>query len=351
MLKQFFFLLFLSFALSSAHRNPIVSVRSIEGEIIEFRKNQRFTMKITGRNYGYRHIYLTFVSNDNSNDTYIIDSYCGESKMDKYGFSYMECTADFLDFPRGNYILNKYGYTESGDEFDNITPFQMTILEDITLGIYLIDYQGDITATGENQPITLHFNNDITSFDLKLFKYLYLSAWRGMSSPKLDCREYLGKNALQCIGDFSGTYNYEHKIYSVAYNDTYFFARTEKKLTPKSEPTKNIGLEQITGDIKAFSANQELVLDFYDSKNNDKFDFNLNLNDIRYIRFFCFDDEHHKEYKVNLSCYSKVNRQNRNLVRCKGDFSNIEPKNKCHATDTRYKTFIIHTYAEFQILE
>ena len=62
----------------------------------------------------------------------------------------------------------------------------MTILEDITLGIYLIDYQGDITATGENQPITLHFNNDITSFDLKLFKYLYLSAWRGMSSPKLD---------------------------------------------------------------------------------------------------------------------------------------------------------------------
>ena len=158
--------------------------------------------------------------------------------------------------------------------------------DNITKDIYLIDFKGDIVATGENQPITLYFNKDVTSYDIKSFKYLGLSSWRGMAHPELDCREHLANNILFCIGDFTGTYDYEHDIKYVTYGNTSFYAKTTKTLTPKSKPTKHLWIEKLIGNIRAFSPNQELSLDIYNTKNNDKFDFNLNLNDIDIWNFF-----------------------------------------------------------------
>ena len=90
-------------------------------------------------------------------------------------------------------------------------------------------------------------------------------------------------------------------------------------------------------------------MDFYDNKNNDKFDFNLNLGDIKYLEFFYFDD--YTDYRVNLRCLSKEGKQNRNLIKCNGDFSNIETKNKCMPNFIRYKFFTIFaSYSEFPIL-
>lgn len=349
MLKQFFILLFLSIVLTSSHENTIINIRSIEGEIIEGRLNQRIIMEINGYIRDDELISFTFLSNDESKKIYIIKSICYKSTIIKEGISLMKCMADFSNVTKGNYILQKFRYTYKGTDYENIIPVKMIVFEDVTKAIYLIDFKGDIVATGEKQAIKLYFNRDITSLHLKSFKYLGLESFRGMAHPGLDCKVFLAKNALYCLGDFTGTYDYEHKILDVVYGTTSFYSKTTKTLTPKSTPTKHIKLEKVIGNIRAFSANQELYLDIYDNKNKDKFDFNLNLKDIKYLEFFCFDD--YTNYRVNLRCHSKEAKQNSNLVKCNGDFNNIEKKYNCKVSFIRYKFFTIFaSYSEFPIL-
>ena len=134
-----------------------------------------------------------------------------------------------------------------------------------------------------------------------------LESFRGMAHPILDWRAFIAINALFCIGDFTGTYDYEHKILDIVYGSTSFYSKTTKTLTPKSAPTKYIKLRNIIGNIKEFSPNQELYLDFYNYKNNDKFDFNFDLNDYRYLELYCFENANH--YRVNIRCHSKKSKK------------------------------------------
>ena len=67
------------------------------------------------------------------------------------------------------------------------------------------------------------------------------------------------------------------------------------------------------------------------------------------MELFCFDD--YKYYQVNLRCYFKEEKQNKNLIKCKGDFSNIEQRDKCKIIFMRYNTLTIDAHVEFPILE
>jgi len=136
MFKQFFILLFFLLVFSSASGNALINIRAIEGEIIEGRLNQRITLEINGYIGDDELISFTIVSNDESKNIYIIKSICYKSTLIKEGISSMKCMADFLNVPKGNYILTKFRYTYKEYDYIIIIPVKFTVLEGI-LKIYI----------------------------------------------------------------------------------------------------------------------------------------------------------------------------------------------------------------------
>ena len=137
---------------------------------------------------------------------------------------------------------------------------------------------------------------------MKKFTYLSLSCWRGMAHPALDCKYFIGQTDLFCISDFTDTYYYTHELLGVYYTNTLIKANKDITITPKKYPGEGIYLSKIEGNIKELSRNQELNLEFYDDRNKDIFNFDLRVEDIRYIDFHNFSDKKNINYRVNLKC-------------------------------------------------
>ena len=279
MFDKIFIFSFLFFTLVSTLENWKLAISSVRGELYEFRKNQKATLTTPCSAEHKELSSIILKSKDELTTIYDVNSNCYNG-MDKSGITSLTCNVNLLNIPGGIYSIK--GFVYKNQTYDNTLNTYFSIRENTFKDIRLTRIEGNTTEKSENQKLILYFDNDITSLNMKKFTHLSLSCWRGMAHPTLDCKYFIGQTGLFCISDFTGTYYYTHELLGVYYMNTLIKANNGTTITPKKCPG-DIYLSKIEGNIKELSWNQELNLEFYDERNKDIFNFDLRVEDIRYI--------------------------------------------------------------------